>query len=382
LSGRGLVLISRKKFLQIGAGSIAGIALSNLWLPKLLNASNAKNGKGRLPVIWFQAQACSGCAVSLINTAYPGIDDVLIEVITLEFNPVIMGAQGDLSLDVIDRMMSKEKGKYILVVEGSVPVEEDGLYCTVGERGEKPVTALQWVKLIGQNSMAVVSVGTCASWGGIPAAPPNPTGALPVSKVVEDKPIINIPGCPPHPDWIIGTIIHVLKYGIPELDKVGRPVMFYGTDKLIHDNCELRQYFDTGVFAKDFGQEGCLYELGCKGPVAHCDVSTRGWNNKVNWCNRSGGPCIGCTEPFFPGGTGSGLYEKLPSAEVPGLEKINASANTIGIALGGAVVAGIGAHAAARMVATKYRQNKEEKTREKGTPQILKEDKEENKEDK
>jgi hydrogenase small subunit len=371
------VLISRKKFLQVSAGSIAGVALSSLWLPKLLSAANAKNGKGRLPIIWFQSQACSGCAVSFLDSAYPSVDDVLIEVISLEFNPVVMGATGDLAMGVIDRMMVEEKGKYIFVVEGSIPTEADGAYCTVGEKEGNPVTALDWVKNIAANSMAVVAVGSCASWGGIPSAVPNPTGAMPVSKIVKDKPIINIPGCPPHPDWMVGTIVNVLKYGIPELDKLNRPVMFYGTDKLIHDNCELRQYFDTGTFAKDYGDKGCLYELGCKGPVAHCDVSTRGWNGGVNWCNRSGGPCIGCTEPFFPGGAGSGLYEKLPAVEVPGLEKININANTVGVALGGVVVAGIGAHAAARMIATKYRQNKEEKNRDKGTPYILKEKEEE-----
>lgn len=368
------MLITRKKFLQISAGSIAGIALSNLWLPKLLNASNVKNGKGKLPIIWFQAQACSGCAVSFLDTEYPGADEVLIEVITLEYNPVIMGGQGDMAMEVINRMIEQENGKYILVVEGSIPIEEEGRYCTVGEAQEKAIAVLDWIEKIGQSSMAVVAVGSCASWGGIPAAPPNPTGAVPVSKIIKDKPLINIPGCPPHPDWMVGTIVNVLKYGIPELDSLGRPIMFFGPDKLVHDNCELRQYFDTGIFAKDYGQEGCLYELGCKGPVAHCDVATRGWNSQVNWCNRSGGPCIGCTEPFFPGGTGSGLYEKLPAAEVPGLAKINANANTLGIALGGAVVAGIGAHAAARIVATKYRQHKEEKERDKGTPYILKEE--------
>jgi hydrogenase small subunit len=371
------VLISRKKFLQVSAGSIAGVALSSLWLPKLLSAAGAKNGKGRLPIIWFQAQACTGCPVSLIDTEYPSIDDVLIEVVTMEFNPVIMGAAGDIAMGVIDRMIAEEKGEYIFVVDGSIPLEADGLYCTVGEKDGNPVTALDWVKNIAANSMAVVAVGSCASWGGIPAAPPNPTGAVPATAVIKDKPVINIPGCPPHPDWMVGTIVNVLKYGIPELDKLNRPTMFYGTDKLIHDNCELRQYFDSGIFAKDYGDKGCLYELGCKGPVAHCDVSTRGWNSGVNWCNRSGGPCIGCTEPFFPGGAGSGLYEKLPAVEVPGLEKININANTVGVALGGVVVAGIGAHAAARMIATKYRQNKEEKNREKGTPYILKEKEEE-----
>lgn len=371
------MLISRKKFLQVSAGSIAGVALSSLWLPKLLSAADAKNGKGRLPVIWFQAQACSGCTVSFLDTQYPGVDDVLIEIITLEFNPVIMGATGDLAMSVIDRMIAEEKGKYIFVVDGSIPTGADGLYCTFGEKDGNPMTTLEWVENIAASSMAVVAVGSCAAWGGIPSAPPNPTGAVPVTKIVKDKPIINIPGCPPHPDWMVGTIVNVLKYGIPELDDLNRPTMFFGTDKLIHDNCELRQYFDTGIFAKDFGDKGCLYELGCKGPVSHCDASTRGWNSGVNWCNRSGGPCIGCTEPFFPGGAGSGLYEKLPAVEVPGLEKINVNANTVGVALGGVVVAGIGAHAAARMIATKYKQNKEEKNRDKGTSYILKEKEEE-----
>ena len=368
------MLITRKKFLQISAGSIAGFALSNLWLPKLLEAASVKNGKGRLPIVWFQAQACSGCPVSFINTEYPGVDEVLIEVITLEYNPVIMGGTGDVAIGVLDRMIAEEKGKYILVVDGSIPTEEDGLYCTVGEKDDQPITALDWIKSLGENALAVVAIGSCAAWGGIPSAPPNPTGAVPASTIIKDKPVINIPGCPPHPDWMIGTIVNVLKYGIPELDDLNRPTMFYGGDKLVHDNCELRQYFDAGVFAKDFGQEGCLYELGCKGPVSHCDVSTRGWNSGVSWCNRSGGPCIGCTEPFFPGGTGSGFYEKLPAAEVPGLSKINANANTIGLALGGAVVAAIGAHAAARIIATKVKQKKDEEKREKGTPYLLKEE--------
>jgi len=352
------VLISRKKFLKISGGAVAGAALSNLWMPNLLKAASVKDGKGRLPIIWFQGQACTGCSISLINTEYPGIDEVLIEVITLDYQPNVMAGTGDVALDVIRRMVKDEKGQYILVFEGAVPLGAGGEYCTVGEVDEKPITALEWIKEIGNNSLAVVSVGSCASWGGIPAATPNPTGAVPVSEVIKDKPIINIPGCPPHPDWMVGTLVNVLKYGIPKLDELGRPVMFFGNDKLVHDNCELRKYFDEGKYAIDFGDEGCLYELGCKGPVTHCDASTRGWNSGVNWCNRAGGPCIGCTETFFPGATGSGLYEKLPAAQVPGFANINANANTIGIALGAATAAGIGVHAVARVVSNKKLKNK------------------------
>jgi len=358
------VLITRKKFLQIFSGSIAGIALSNLWLPKLLQAANVKNGKGRLPIVWFQGQNCSGCSVSFLNTEYPSADEVLIEVITLEYNPTVMAATGDVAVEVLERMISDEKGKYILAFEGSIPVDIDGNYCNVGEINGKSITALKWIQALASSAAAVVAIGTCATWGGIPAAPPNPTKAKAVKDIIKDKPVINIPGCPPHPDWIVGTLVHVLKYGIPSLDDLGRPLMFYGPDKIVHDNCELRQYFDAGIFAKDFGEKGCLYELGCKGPVTHCDVSTRGWNSGVNWCNRSGGPCIGCTEPTFPGGTGSGLYEKLPAVQVPGLAEINANANTIGIALGGAVGAAIAGHAIARTVSAKKLKQKSKKENE------------------
>jgi len=347
------VLITRKKFLQIFSGSIAGFALSNLWLPKLLQAANVKNGKGRLPIVWFQGQNCSGCPVSFVNTEYPSADEVLIEVITLEYLPTIMGGTGDVAIDILERMITDEKGKFILAIDGSIPVDSDGNYCNVGEINGKSITALKWIQALSSAAAAVVAIGTCATWGGIPAAPPNPTKAKAVRDIVKDKPVINIPGCPPHPDWVVGTLVHVLKYGMPILDDLNRPVIFFGPDKIVHDNCELRQYFDAGIFAKDFGQKGCLYELGCKGPVTHCDAPVRGWNSGVNWCNRSGGPCLGCTEPAFPGGTGSGFYEKLPAVQVPGLSEINANANTIGIALGGAVGVAIAGHAIARAVSAK-----------------------------
>ena len=120
----------------------------------------------------------------------------MIEVITLDYNPVIMGGTGDVAIGVLDRMISEEKGKYVLVVDGSIPTEEDGLYCTVGEKDGQPVTALDWIKSLGENAMAVVAAGSCAAWGGIPAAPPNPTGAVSASAIIKDKPEINIPGWP------------------------------------------------------------------------------------------------------------------------------------------------------------------------------------------
>jgi len=129
--------------------------------------------------------------------------------------------------------------------------------------------------------------------------------------------MINVPGCSPNPDWVVGTIAHVLLYGIPELDEEGRPLVFY--EKLIHEQCERRPYFEEGKFAQDFGEEGCLYELGCKGPMAHCDLSIRGWNKGLNWCVRSGSPCIGCTEPTFPDHDSAGLYGLLDKQSILGI---------------------------------------------------------------
>jgi len=353
------MFVTRRKFLQISSTATIGTILASSWLPDLLKAADVKNGIGKLPIIWFQGQTCSGCSVSLVNTEYPNIDDVLIEIVNLVYNPTIMGGTGDVALKVIETMMEEQQGKFILAIEGSIPIEAGNEYCTVGESYGVPITATDWILNIAKNAKAVLSIGSCASWGGIPSAPPNPTGAVPVSHLVRDIPIINIPGCPPHPDWMTGTLVHVIKYGIPELDDQKRPKIYFGKDKVIHDNCELREYFDRGKFAEDFGDDGCLYELGCKGPVAHCDVSIRGWNSGVNWCNRSGGPCIGCTEPSFPGLTKSGLYERLPSAQVPGFAGINSTANTVGKILGIATVTGIGAHAIARALnIKKIRQKK------------------------
>ena len=169
------------------------------------------------------------------------------------------------------------------------------------------------------NPKAVVAIGACATFGGIPAAKPNPTKAKKVTDLLPGATVINIPGCPSHPDWIVGTVAHVLLFGIPELDEHLRPKMFFG--RSLHEQCERRADFDEGNYAKFFGDKGCLYELGCKGPDAMCDASIRQWNSKVSWCVRAGGACIGCVEPTFPDHDGDGLYVKKPYdrlRELPG----------------------------------------------------------------
>jgi len=307
--------LPRRKFLQLIGGSAAAMGLSNLWLPKVVQA--ILENPGNPSVIWLQGQGCTGCSVSTLNAAYPDIAKVLTEIISLEFHATVMADAGDPALKILEDALQNQKGKFILVVEGAIPTASGGAYNTMGEKEGKPITALDWVTELGNSAQAVLNVGTCSSFGGIPAGKPNPTGAKAVKDVLPNATMINIPGCPPHPDWIIGTIAHVLLYGLPQLDGQLRPQVFF--QGLIHENCERRAYFEEGKFASDYGEEGCLFQLGCKGPISHCDVSIRGWNNGVNWCCRSGGPCIGCTEPTYPDHEGAGLYGLLDKQSILGI---------------------------------------------------------------
>ena len=280
-----------------------------------------------LPVIYLQTAACSGCAVTMLNSASPTIKNVLIDQIApgvhinLKFHPVVMAAAGEMAIQVMEDTAKRQKDGYVLVVDGAVPTADGGVYGAVGERNGKPVTMLQRVTELAQDALAVIAIGTCASFGGIPASPPNPTGCVSVQKALESKgiakPLINIPGCPPHPDWFVGTVASVILSGLPkaeDLDDFLRPKAFYG--KLIHENCPRRAYFDEGKFAKKFGDEGCLYELGCKGPITHADCPLRRWNGGTNWVIGAGAPCNGCTQPEFPNETAP-FYEKLVDVDLP-----------------------------------------------------------------
>jgi hydrogenase small subunit len=280
-----------------------------------------------LPVIYLQTAACSGCAVTMLNAASPTIKNVLIDQIVpgvhinLKFHPVIMAAAGELAIQVMEDTAKRQKGEYVLVVDGAVSMDTSAVYGAIGERNGKPVTMLQRVTELAQDALAVIAIGTCASFGGIPAAPPNPTSCTSVQKALAakgiSKPLINIPGCPPHPDWFVGTVASVILSGLPkaeDLDDFLRPKAFYG--KLIHENCPRRAYFDEGKFAKKFGEDGCLYELGCKGPITYADCPLRRWNSGTNWVIGAGAPCNGCTQPEFPDQTAP-FYEKLIDVELP-----------------------------------------------------------------
>jgi hydrogenase small subunit len=240
--------------------------------------------------------------------------------INLRFHPTIMAGAGAPVIEIMEDTSRQKKGNYILVVEGAIPVAEGGIYGVVGEKEGKPVSMLSRVESLASDALVVIALGTCAAFGGIPAAHPNPTQCRGMGDVLQvrgiDTPMVNLPGCPPHPDWFVGTVASILLSGLPrpeDLDEYRRPKAFYG--QLIHENCPRRAYYDEQKFAKKLGDPGCLYELGCKGAVTYADCPLRLWNNGVNWCIGSGSPCLGCTEPGFPDMV-SPFYEKMPSSEV------------------------------------------------------------------
>ncbi|MFC1900173.1 hydrogenase small subunit [Chloroflexota bacterium] len=280
-----------------------------------------------IPLVWLAGASCTGCSVSLLNTASPTIKNVLIDEvipgvhINLRYHQTIMAGAGDQAMEALENTAKEFKGGFVLAVEGAIPVGETANYCLIGERDGKPVTMETRVEELGRDALAVLSIGTCASFGGLPAGAPNPSNCVPVTEVFKAKgittPVVNVPGCPPHPDWIIGTVASILLNGLPtaaDIDDNLRPLAFYG--KLIHENCPRRAYFDEGKFAKKFGDEGCLYELGCKGPITYADCPLRRWNSGTNWVIGVGAPCNGCTQPEFIDGT-SPFYEKLQDVELP-----------------------------------------------------------------
>ena len=304
--------LTRREFLESGVGGISVLSFSLLKIPGLEQIAKAAEVQkvAEVPVIWMATGACSGCSISLLNTASPTIQEALLgqvlpgKHLSLGFHATVMAAAGDLAMDALKEVAEANKGQYVLVVDGATATKDHGLYCGIGEVDGEPLTGYQHVRDLGRNAGAVLAVGACAAFGGIPAAEPNPTGAVPVSELFKREgittPCVNIPGCPPHPDWIVGTIATYLLGGAAalELDEYQRPGAFF--TGLIHDNCQYRGHFDRGDFAEHFGDHGCLVKLGCKGPITQADCPIRKFNNGTSWCCEAGHPCIGCCHPDFP----------------------------------------------------------------------------------
>jgi hydrogenase small subunit len=244
--------------------------------------------------------------------------------------------------------MAKFPGEYIVMVEGSIPTENEA-YCCIGGRSARNI-----LEEAVANCKAVVAWGNCASSGCVQAALPNPTGAKPVHKVISGKPVINVQGCPPIADVMAGVVVHLLTFDrIPQLDGLGRPKAFYS--RRVHDTCYRRANFDAGLFVESFDDDGakrgyCLFKMGCKGPVTYNSCGIIKWNDGTSYPIQSGHPCIGCAEAgFWDNGP---FYQHLPGVQGFGIET---TADKIGIGLGIATAAGIAGHA----VLTNVRKHRE-----------------------
>jgi hydrogenase small subunit len=360
--------LSRRDFLKLSAGSAAALGLLLTGFPsfeKLLAASVKE-----YPVIWLQGGSCSGCSVSVLNSLSPKIQDVLVsQVVTdkhvsLRFHQTIMAASGDTAMKALEDT-ARNKGGYILVIEGSIPTADGGVYCELGEKNGHGIPFLEHVTGLGQNAMATIALGTCAVSGGIPSASPNFAAYKGVGEIFAendiDTPVINLPGCPTHPDWFISTVATVLIGGLSavETDSLGRPLAFYGG--LIHDNCPRRGHFDAGKFAKNLSEPYCLYELGCKGPITHADCPVRMWNSSTNWCVGANSPCIGCAEPGFPDAVSpfnqlAPLYSVTSPNWLPPVQPEKPGATSEGISPGAAAGIGVAGVAigAAGLAAARY----------------------------
>ncbi len=365
--------INRREFLQFCAATA-----TTLGLPTGAEAAIAKAiEKARRPsVIWLHFQECTGCSESLLRAEHPTLEKLILDVISLDYHETLMAAAGHQAEAARKAAMQANKGKYILVVEGAIPTKQNGIYCKIGGH-----TAIDLLKECAADAAAVIAMGSCASWGGMPSTLPSiagadssPTGASGVADVL-GKPVVTIPGCPPNPYNFLATAVHFLTFGkLPDVDQLGRPKFAYG--RIIHEHCERRAHFDAGRFALEFGDEGhrkgyCLYKLGCKGPETYANCSTIGFGDvgESNWPVACGHPCIGCVEKGVgftkPIHMTAQLKGMSPPASYPGVvEQQGKTSFASAAAL--AAIAGAAAGGAAMLAKNLGRQDTEQKPRQKG----------------
>lgn len=341
--------VSRRDFITLCSMLMVTAPMGLALTEKAKSVEDLANtvAKAKRPsVIWLHFQDCTGCSETLLRTSRPDVADLILNVISLDYHETLMAASGYQAEKSLHDAMEANAGKFILVCEGSVPLKDNGNYLTLA--GKKGVDLL---KEVASKAAAVVSMGSCASWGGVPSADPNPTGATGIDQIITDKPVVNIPGCPPNPYNLLGVVLEYVVLGkLPALDQYGRPKFAY--DRLIHDHCPRRAHFDAGRFVKQFGDDGhkqgwCLYKMGCKGPATHASCSVRQFNEIQDvWPIGIGTPCVGCTEkaiafrvPIFDT---IDIHSVTPPDTYPGITTRVGSVGTVAAAIAGAVAGGIG----------------------------------------
>ncbi len=330
--------ISRRALLQFATCVAASLALPPAMAPAL--AQGLARAR-RQSLIWLSFQDCTGCLESLTRSEAPSLEKLIFDFLSLDYQETLMAAAGEAAEKTLREAAARNRGTYLLAIDGSVPTGEGGVYSMVGGR-----TNMALLADLAQGASAVLAIGTCAAYGGLPKAAPNPTGAVGIADLVKGKPIVNVPGCPPIPEVLTGILVNFLSFQrLPDLDEFGRPLAYYGTS--IHDQCYRRPYYDQGKFARSFDDEGarqgwCLFELGCKGPTTRNACASLKWNGGTSFPIQSGHGCLGCSEPDF--WDKGGFYTSLSGGEGPSWG-----------AVGGAGAAGLAAGALAALTARRAR---------------------------
>jgi hydrogenase small subunit len=296
--------------------------------------------KGMKPsVIWLHFQECTGCTESLLRTSHPDIASLIFDLISLDYHESLFAAAGHQAEAALQAAMKANAGKYVCIVEGAIPIKDDGIYCKIGGR-----TAIEILNDVAGQAGAIIAIGSCASWGGIPSADPNPTGATGAPTILKGKTVVTIPGCPANPYNLLGTVLQYVALGtLPALDDKARPKWAYG--RTIHEHCPRRAHFDAGRFAQQFGDEGhregyCLYKLGCKGPQTHANCSVQHFGEVVDaWPIGLGHPCFGCTEQKLafrvPLHDTADIERPTPPDTYPGIREPQGGASTVAAGLAG-----------------------------------------------
>ncbi|BDG04118.1 oxidoreductase [Anaeromyxobacter oryzae] len=346
--------VSRRDFIKV-----CSVAAAAVGLPAWAGEKMAENvGKKKPSVVWLHFQECTGCTESLLRTSHPDVGSLILDLVSVDYHETLFAAAGKQIEAALDD--AKKAGGYVLVVEGAIPKKEDGIYCIVG--GKKATDSLVECA---EKAAAIICIGSCSSWGGVPSAAPNPTEAVGAPEILKakgiNKPVITLPGCPANPYNLLGTVLQFATFGtLPALDEKGRPKFAYA--RVIHEDCPRRPHFDAGRFAQVFGDEGhrngwCLYKLGCKGPQTHANCSLLDFCEVPGaWPVGIGHPCVGCTEQGIV--FNKSIYENLPIEKptapmaYPAIHPEHGvvGSSPVAVGLGGAV---IGALVGAGYVASK-----------------------------
>ena len=290
---------------------------------------------------WLAGMSCDGCSIAAVGATSPSVEDLIAGTIpgvprVVLHHCVLSVESGEEFIRNYEMAEKDEIGApYVVIYEGSIADERiaaatGGYFSAMGvekkaDGTSRPIPSSEWLKRLAPGAAAVIAIGTCATWGGIPAATGNPTGSMSVMDFLGKDyrssyglPVINVPGCSPVGDNFTETIACTLLFlqghgPLPEFDELGRPQWLF--NETVHQHCVRAGYYEEGTFAERYGQKDCLVEIGCWGPVVQCNITSRGAINHMGGCMNTGGICIGCTMPGFPDRF-SPFYKKPPGANI------------------------------------------------------------------